>query len=658
MKSRTIVILAAVALLVLLWAMGNAVAGPPRQGPEGEGDVTIAGTVAEKISYQGRLTDAAGNPLDGTYTMRFRLYDAETGGTMLWDSGDQSVSVDEGLFNVKLDIDHSDFNGQGLWIEVQVGNETLSPRQEILPVPYALSLRPGAVISDTMSYVQLNRSYWFAKYGVYAKAAGIYGGAGVYGESDSTFGEGVYGYASATSGETYGVYGKSESPQGYGIYGTAPITGTVGIATATSGETYGVYGKSESFYGRGVYGYASHASGINRGVYGLSNSTRGRGVYGEASATEGTTYGVVGVSKSPSGYGGHFRNEATSGETYGVYGESDSSEGYGVYGTAPTTGTVGIATATSGRTYGVYGESDSTSGRGVYGRASATSGTTYGVYGESDSTSGRGVYGHASAESGATRGVYGRSDSTSGRGVYGWASATSGTTYGVYGYASSPSGYGGSFANSASGGVGLYARGYGRWDADLVLGGTSSTNDEGCIYSDPEYNSSDIWLFSHDGVVIRLDKDDNEEGHFEVRNGADDIVFKVDENGNMTAEGTKSAAVGTRKYGTRKMYAIESTEVWFEDFGTAQLTDGVAIIEIDPIFAETVNLEVGYHVFLTPVGGWAPLYVTNKTPTSFEVRDADGKANVAFDYRIVAKRLGYEDLRMEPMVLTSEEEEK
>jgi hypothetical protein len=32
MKSRTIVVLAAVALLVLLWAMGNAVAGPIRQG--------------------------------------------------------------------------------------------------------------------------------------------------------------------------------------------------------------------------------------------------------------------------------------------------------------------------------------------------------------------------------------------------------------------------------------------------------------------------------------------------------------------------------------------------------------------------------------------------------------------------------------------------
>ncbi len=33
------------------------------------------------ISYQGRLADASGNPLTGTYGMIFRLYNASSGGT-------------------------------------------------------------------------------------------------------------------------------------------------------------------------------------------------------------------------------------------------------------------------------------------------------------------------------------------------------------------------------------------------------------------------------------------------------------------------------------------------------------------------------------------------------------------------------------------------
>ena len=82
---------ALVALLVLLWAAGSAIASPPRDEPGGE-QVTIAGTVATKISYQGRLTDAGGDPVsDGIHTMRFRLYDAQNGGTLLWESGDQGV---------------------------------------------------------------------------------------------------------------------------------------------------------------------------------------------------------------------------------------------------------------------------------------------------------------------------------------------------------------------------------------------------------------------------------------------------------------------------------------------------------------------------------------------------------------------------------------
>jgi len=93
-------------------------------------------------------------------------------------------------------------------------------------------------------------------------------------------------------------------------------------------------------------------------------------------------------------------------------------------------------------------------------------------------------------------------------------------------------------------------------------------------------------------------------------------------------------------------FMLESPENWFEDLG-GQLIQGRAVVKIDPIFAETVNTEGEYRVFLTPKADCEGLYVTNQTATSFEVRELrHGKSDTAFDYRIVAKRKGYEGARL------------
>ena len=109
--------------------------------------------------------------------------------------------------------------------------------------------------------------------------------------------------------------------------------------------------------------------------------------------------------------------------------------------------------------------------------------------------------------------------------------------------------------------------------------------------------------------------------------------------------GTKNAIVPT-SHGSRALYTEESTEVWFSDYGFNSLENGNTIITIDPLFAETVNLENPYHVFVQPYGN-ADLYVTERTPVSFEVHGREGESNVEFSYRIVAKRSGYEETRLE-----------
>jgi len=53
-----------------------------------------------------------------------------------------------------------------------------------------------------------------------------------------------------------------------------------------------------------------------------------------------------------------------------------------------------------------------------------------------------------------------------------------------------------------------------------------------------------------------------------------------------------------------------------------------------------------YKVFPVPNGDCKGLYVTNKTATSFEVRElGGGTSSVRFDYRIMALRRKYENVR-------------
>ena len=95
--------------------------------------------IPQGITFQGQLTDQAGQPTSGDVTVIIRLYDALTGGTKLWEET-QTVAVSQGLFStwlgsatpLSLPFD------QPYWVELQVGSETLTPRQPLSSSPYAL----------------------------------------------------------------------------------------------------------------------------------------------------------------------------------------------------------------------------------------------------------------------------------------------------------------------------------------------------------------------------------------------------------------------------------------------------------------------------------------------------------------------------------------
>lgn len=118
--------------------------------------------------------------------------------------------------------------------------------------------------------------------------------------------------------------------------------------------------------------------------------------------------------------------------------------------------------------------------------------------------------------------------------------------------------------------------------------------------------------------------------------------------GTLTCTG-QVKTLATTGGGARKVetYAMQSPENWMEDFGSGSLQRGVAVVKIDPTFADTVTGDTSYHVFVTPNGDADALYVINKTATSFEVRESKGgTSSLTFDYRIVAKRRGFEAQRL------------
>jgi hypothetical protein len=396
MKSTRVLPIVIALVLLLVGGRGTTQAqGPVPQGSDPEA------SVSQVFTYQGQL-NRNGSPVNGTCNIQFELYDAADGGTQCGDTDTHlAVSVSEGLFTVP-DVYFSGlcFTGEARWLQVAVqctGDAAyiaLTPLQALTAAPYAVSLRPGAVVEGS---VPTGLHVTGSSSGVWGSSSTTGAGSGVFGNASSSTGSGVHGYSfyrgvwgetasSVTSGVVYGVYGSSASTDGRGVYGTAPFYGVLGAASATTGYNAGVRGESDSTGGWGVAGIANTSTGVNYGVGGVTASEDGYAVYGSNTATTGNAYAVYGVNASTTGRAVYGLNSATTGTNYGVMGVANSPDARGVYGTN---------NANTGPAVGVRGANLSTEGMAVYGTANATTGVTYGVWGNANSNAGTGVHGQA-----------------------------------------------------------------------------------------------------------------------------------------------------------------------------------------------------------------------------------------------------------------------
>ena len=237
-------------VLALLAILALVVGFTLAQGTESEPNINEPARIEDTttavynvIPIQGRLTDDSGNPLDGYHVITFTLYATSYDTTPLCQD-DDSVNVENGLFNAEMDwCDSSDIDGKRLYLGIQVeGDAEMTPRQPIYPVPYAFSLRPGAIISGSLSSAILHVENW------------------------SSSGRGVRVYAMSETGVNYGIVGASRSPDGFGGYFYNNGGGTGLYGSSTNG--YGVYGNTDN---------VSHDYGLftSDNIYSLNYHTAG-----------------------------------------------------------------------------------------------------------------------------------------------------------------------------------------------------------------------------------------------------------------------------------------------------------------------------------------------------------------------------------------------
>jgi len=134
--------------------------------------------------------------------------------------------------------------------------------------------------------------------------------------------------------------------------------------------------------------------------------------------------------------------------------------------------------------------------------------------------------------------------------------------------------------------------------------------------------------------------------------GKHDLVMRLDKAGDMTIEGSLTqngspmTVISTSTGAKVLTYAAQQSVRTLEDVGEGQLTHGQAAVSLERTFASAIDGRRSYLVFITPQGDCNGLYVTQKSPLGFIVREHNGESNIAFDYRIVAQPYGSPAQRM------------
>lgn len=184
-------------------------------------------------------------------------------------------------------------------------------------------------------------------------------------------------------------------------------------------------------------------------------------------------------------------------------------------------------------------------------------------------------------------------------------------------------------------------------------------------FCDGTYDAYNTYGEIKPGVILHPDFPDDF-GQVAVISMDTDFVFAVNVSGNrefyvseyrtrvlgdLEVEGSKARICDTENFGTRKLYAYETPTPYFGDIGSGVLNeDGICYVAVDDIFAETVNCDIEYQVFLQKEGP-GDLWVDSKEAAYFVVK---GTPNLPFSWEMKVLQKDYEYLRLEDEALGNE----
>ncbi len=325
------------------------------------------------FTYQGQLKEG-GSPANGSYDLSFTLHSVASGSAPVGSTvyiDDKAVA--NGLFTAEVDFNFGaiSFNGADRWLEIGVragsisnsvrtGYTALTPRQKIMPTPYAIMSQNSAKLGgrEAAEYLTATTDNWV-----------------------NTTGDSMTGALNITGSAEELLKSTNSHASGSAVSGTA--SGADGIG----GKFYGTGSN-----GRGVYAYTSapNAWAIEAFAEGEGTSVAGRfdAVGGNNSKA---VEGVAGNDSSITNYGGHFTAEGNMGE--GVYGKSSGANGIGVHGEVNGVNAFGGSFSSTG-----------TNGRGVYAYTSAANAWALEAFAEGEGTS---VAGHFESTGVTGQAIYG-----------------------------------------------------------------------------------------------------------------------------------------------------------------------------------------------------------------------------------------------------------
>lgn len=258
--------------------------------------------VPQTLSYQGILTDAAGNPVaNGTHTVIFDFYPLESGGSADFSIGPINVSTNKGLFTTLLGNIPDSLGKKQYYVGIIADGEVLAPRITLSSVPYALKALTASTVALPLRGVGIFNSSTTSDGYRSSVVTGINVANGV--PDGNAAGNGLYGEtASAAFGASQyaGVQGRSTAATfGFGVSGSAAGTGSAGV-----------YGSSDN---NGVYGYTSNGAGVRGKTVGAGAAVVAEGNGATSLEINNGALKVSGAAKTA------FKHEAVIANTIGNY---------------------------------------------------------------------------------------------------------------------------------------------------------------------------------------------------------------------------------------------------------------------------------------------------------------------------------------------------